>query len=806
MTAKERLEVIKEQLDSGKYDFVINAGDPDQEGELLIRIVLEYLHNRLPVKRFWTNDLTEAHILDALKNLKDDDNDPMCVNLYAAAKGRQHSDYRFGMNLSEASSLKMEIRSAVGRVKTPILATVCKREKEILNFKPKTTYGLQSNYTEKFTGILFNQAAASKDEDADEDAKNGTVWFDSKTEAMAVMAGLPDKAKVITFDKSRTETYAPKLYKLATLQIDAGKRGFNDAKTLQIIQGLYEKEYLSYPRTDCEYLSSNENFTGILKAVSGIASLEPYTKAITRSEIEKVRKTKKWINDKALEDAGHSAIRPTTKPIDPDDLTAEELDIYTMVCKRFIAMFLPPVVQYKTTMVAEAGGHTFKSTGKTLVDPGYSVIFGTKFTDMVIPEKKAGDIIDVKNYTITEKTTTCPKRYTSPGLIEVCENPAKFLDDPSLKALGKRLKIGTPATRSSIIRQLIEKDGYMAEKKEKKTTYIVPTKVGMDIIENLGECDICKVDLTGMWEEQLEDVRQGKTSLEKFEMGMIQQVEEMIEDIKKRDMKRLKAPRYSVIGTCPKCGKELCEGSKGYFCLGFRDNPKCGVGAYKEFLGTSITAQDFLDMTEGKEVVKTLKSPKGKSTWKQRLRYDIDTCEIKFVDGEDEKIGTCPKCGGDILMNDRSFKCTGDDVSGYRTLLGATFNRDEIMTMLNGGKVRKTLKKGRNKWDQDLTYNFEEKRFAFLQPEKHESGLTCPECGKPLQEDEKTLTCSCGVCLWKNFFGHALTKEEMEEIFRDGQTAKSIDGLKAKSGSLFSARAGYNKDEKRFVPIFEQRR
>ena len=151
LTSKERFDDIKKTYKSGNYDFIINCGDPDQEGELLIRETLTELKVKEPVKRFWSNDLTEDAVVEALKNLKDDDNDPMLVNLTASAYVRQHSDYRYGMNLSECASLKMKGRVALGRVKTPILAIVCQREEEIKNFKPTTSYGVKANYTEGFT-------------------------------------------------------------------------------------------------------------------------------------------------------------------------------------------------------------------------------------------------------------------------------------------------------------------------------------------------------------------------------------------------------------------------------------------------------------------------------------------------------------------------------------------------------------------------------------------------------------------------------------------------------------------------------
>ena len=537
LTSEERYSEIKVKLDSGDYQFVIHAGDPDQEGELLVQEVLDYAKNRLPVKRFWTNDLTEQHVLDALLHLRDDEHDPMLRNLLAAAYGRQHSDYRFGMNISEAASLKMQANIACGRVMTPILAIVCKREDEIEHFKPKTVYGVKAVYTEGFEGTLFNKQSVSTDENADEDQKQGTVWFETKKEAEDLIHSLPKQATVISYEGKRTETYAPKLYKLSTIQTDAGHAyGYSADKVLAICQSLYEKKLQSYPRTDCEYLSSQEDFFGILKAANAAEELNPFIRTISRSAIERVKHDKKWINDKKLEESGHSALRPTTTVPDMSTLSQEEKNIYLMVTKRFVAMFLPPLVQDKATLVTDANGSTFKSNGKTLVDPGYTKIFGTKFTDMQIPAKKKGDILDVKQFQPTEKTSTCPKRYTSADLIAACENPLKYLQDEQLKKLGKNLKIGTPATRAGIIRKLIN-IRYMQEVKKGKLTYIVPTPNGRAIIKNLGNLMICRVDMTGEWEEELERIRQGEETLQQLDNNMKKAVADMVEEIKKSDVK-----------------------------------------------------------------------------------------------------------------------------------------------------------------------------------------------------------------------------------------------------------------------------
>lgn len=704
LTAKERYIAIKKELDSGNYDFVINAGDPDQEGELLIRIVLASMRNKLPVKRYWSNATTEIKVLEALKNLRDDDHEAMLTNLLLAAYGRQHSDYRFGMNLSRAASLKMGSRVACGRVKTPILSIVCRREKEIANFKPSTSYGVKAEYEEGFNGQLFDNSLISEmmsEESTEKTDENANlIWFDSESEAKQLISKLSSTAKVVKSESKRVESYAPKLFKLATIQIAAGRLGYTAAQTLSIIQKLYDSGYLTYPRTGCEYISSSENLSAMLESASCVPELEPYIKSIDPSVIKKVRGTKKWVNDKMLQESGHSALVPTTSAPDFSALSNEEKNIYTLICRQFVAIFLPPLIQDKTLLITDINGYTFKSTGKALVDAGYTKIFDTKFSDMVIPVHKENDVLDIKDFDTVSKTTTCPKRFTDAELIKVCEAPHKFLHDTSLKSLGKHLKIGTDATRASIIEELIVRDKYLQRSKEKKTVYIVPTKIGMTIYENLKDCDICKVDLTGKWELQLDKVRKGELELSELESDMKQHIERLIKDIKDASMTAIKVER-AVVTQCPSCGKEIISGPKGFYCSGYKEG--CKIGTYKAICDSIITDAEF----------------------------------SKLVTGQ---------------------------------------------------TIRKVIKKGTYKWEQQLSYNAQTQKIEFIQTEDSESSYLCPKCGTPLKENDKVARCSdeCGFVFWKTVCGKILTKEQISKFFSTGSTGL-ISGLKSKAGKSFKA-------------------
>ncbi len=720
LTAQERFENIKKEIESGKYDFIINAGDPDQEGELLIRSVLEKLKNKLPVKRFWTNDVTDAAILKALQNLRDDDKDPQLVNLLRAARGRQHSDYRFGMNISRAVSLKLRIRSACGRVKTPILAMICKRENEIANFKPTTVYGIKVLYTEKFEGNLFNPATAiaSSEEEKKEDAEKGIIWFDTKTEADDFLKKIAsiNKLHVSAYNSVKKETYAPKLFKLATAQVAAGKIGYNPTKADEIIQSLYEKGYITYPRTDCEYLSTNDDLVAMLRSSSSIPELAPYIAKIEKTTISKVRATKKWVNDAELKEHGHSALAPTSSKPDFAKLTKEEQDIYTLICKQFVAIFLPPLVQNKVELVTTDGSLVnFKSTGSTTVSAGYTVIFGTKLTDNEIPTHKVGDILDVNKYDLTERTSTCPKRFSETDLIAACENPVKYLDDASLKALGKKLKIGTPATRAGIIETLIKEDKYLKNAKEGKRDVVVPTPNGAFVYDNIKDLGICKVDMTGEWEIRLEDVRSGKMSFEDFELSMRKDVEDMLKEIKSASMTASTGAKYPVVGKCPKCGGEILSGKKGFFCSKYKDG--CKVGGYKNICDSTVTDAEFAKLLNGDIIKKTIK--KGSTSWEQALIYNIDESKIDFYKDPSAppkapaKPATataykCPKCKGKIQENSKAFSCEKRDFTLWKTVCSVELSKEQIdnfFTKGNTGPIQNMVSKKGSTFTASLKLN-----------------------------------------------------------------------------------------------------
>ena len=792
LTAQERYDNIKKALDSGRFDFVINAGDPDREGELLIRETLLDMGGKtqpkLPCKRFWTNDLTEEAIRDALLNLRDDDNDPQLINLYNAALARQHSDYRFGMNLSRAGTIKMGGRVAIGRVMTMILYLVWLREQEILNFQSTTLYGVKVLYEEGFEGFLYRKP--DKKEEADEEERDekdapGTIWFGKREEAQALITTLGSKARVIESTATRERTKAPKLFKLETAQIEAGRIGYNAADTLRILQRLYEKKVMSYPRTDCEYLGGNENLKAMLSAVSAVPELEKYVEQITDSDIQRVKASTAWINNKALKDEGHSALVPTKKQPKWEELDGEEQDIYRMICCRFLAPFLPPLIQDKTVLITETGGSTFRSSGKTLVDPGWTVIYGKKFEDTKIPRHAGGDVLQIEKTEVTEKTTQCPKRYSTADLVAVCENPAKFLSDKSYKSLGKKLHIGTPATRASIIEELIVRDRYLERRKEGKREVVAPTKMGAAIIVNLRDCDICRVDLTASWEEKLEQIRRGELSLPALEDEMREHVKSLIADIRSREMAELDFGEYKEIGKCPLCGKRLMRGPTRFYCTGYKDG--CKAGGYREKYGAAITEKEFLLLLKGNAIKK--KMSKDGMTWTQTVTCNRQTGLINFTGEYQRTRYRCPVCRKEILENAITYICRGKQERSCGVIVPKAFGGKKIPVE----QIEKLFRAGRT----DTMEGFISKKgsqyaaYLYIDKETHtverkfeemeqETEFTCPVCRKPIVLAGSRYVCSakCGFHMYgtrSNRMIPATTVKKMLDHVATGQVSGGAD-------------------------------
>ena len=685
-STKDVFREIESAIKSGKYEYIIHAGDADQEGELLVNLVLNKIGNTLPVLRFWSNDTTSIALQNALQNLKSD-NEVMYKNLYNSALVRQRADWLFGMNGSRAIAGRLysgkDNKIAAGRVMTWVQTIIVDREDEINNFVPKTSYGVRVEYSNGLTGNLYEKTDSKED-----DETSGTIYFDTKEEAEDVISKLNGPGKVTSVETNRITTYAPKLYKLATIQSDAAKVGFSSGKTLEIIQSLYEKHIITYPRTDCEVLSPNENFRAMIAAASMIPGFEKAGDyALTK--INNVINTKKYVNEKELQKHGHSALAPTVDKPNLEALTNDELTIYKMIAKRFLAIFQPPLIQDKVIVLTESDGYTFRSSGKTVIDRGYTEFTGVEIKDIEVPAVNEGDNLPIENKEITEKTTTCPKRFTDGTIIDAMEKPAKYLSDPTLKNVVDDISIGTPATRAAIIDKLVA-DKYIT----RKGNELVPTDFSMFMIHAIRGISICRADTTGEWEQTLQKVRMGEISIDEAEKYVYEQLDKLIKDT--QGINKLSyggaGPSREPLIKCPCCGKNIYESSVNYFCEGYREG--CKASIKKDVFGVKYSKKEAILLFSGEVIEKTFTSKEGKK-YQAKVKFDPESQwnPVKIPNQMEEKETNiaCPECKNHITIKGSVASCS----CGFKVWINLSerlLTEEEIGYLFTHGKSKGKLK------------------------------------------------------------------------------------------------------------------
>ena len=374
---KKMVKDIKDKLKSTKYDGIIVGTDSDVEGNGIYYLLEKHLSlSKMQALRFYENDMTEKALLESLKPLTDYHTNPRDVHMTEAFKIRSHMDWLIGMNFSVGFSVKSGFTMRVGRVKAPTLKLVYDNSKDIDEFIPHTDYELQASYKEGFDGTYINA--------------DGNVRFKTEEDAADFGKKLSRKGTIKSITKKIVKTNAPQLYKLSDLQVDAGKQfGYDPSKTLNLVQSLYERhKVVSYPRTDGRYISEEKakELPLLLKAVAAIPELKGVIAEVKPSDIDRVKKNKKVVNDAEVKKASHDALMPTGKIPDISKLSKDELNVMTLIYKRLLALFLPPLEEEKTVLIVDIDGYDFKTNGKIIKNKGWTSIYDKKTTDTELPD------------------------------------------------------------------------------------------------------------------------------------------------------------------------------------------------------------------------------------------------------------------------------------------------------------------------------------------------------------------------------------------------------------------------------------
>lgn len=567
---KAQFNVIKKLVSDATS--IVNAGDPDREGQLLIDEVLDYIGNKKPVKRILLNALDEKSIKTALNNLRDNKE---FYGLYESARARSQADWLVGMNLSRAYTIMARRGGynstiSVGRVQTPTLALVVRREQEIKNFVPKDFYLLKVIW-HHLQGDIVSTWEPGDNVELDSEGR-----ILNKAAAEAVFARIQNSIATILEVERTKKKESPRLpYSLSSLQIEAGsKYGYSPEKVLNTMQSLYEKKYTSYPRSDCDYLPENQ-LADAGKIISNLRGI--FTDGLFASGLAKAdtgRKSRAW-NDKKI--SAHHAIIPTIIKCSLDELSTEERNLYEMVAKAYCAQFLPDHEYMATKIILVADNEKFKATGKEIIVNGWKDLFDNKQEDdslPALPKVNKDEKVHFKSGAVESRKTTPPKRYTEATLLRAMKEIHKYVRNPDLKGKLKSVSgLGTEATRASIISEL-QKRSFL--KKEKKA--IVPTDIANTIIGILPEI-ITYPDTTAIWEDLLGRIADNELPVAKFmeaQKKMISNLVDKADTINTSNL-GLREP----LGKCPRCGKNIYENANTFSCEGYSAEPQCKFTIWK---------------------------------------------------------------------------------------------------------------------------------------------------------------------------------------------------------------------------------
>ena len=540
-----------------RADEVINCGDAGQEGELIQRWVYQKAGCKVPVKRLWISSLTEEAIREGFQKLKDQSE---YQRLYEAGLMRAIGDWLLGMNATRAYTLRFakgvgkdrQVLS-IGRVQTPTLALIVKRQHEIENFVPRTYWELKTIYRDTTFSALL---PVEEDDYAITSLEKGQALVDS-------IKDLP--LEITSVEKKKGVEYAPRLFDLTSLQVECNKKfALSADDTLKIIQSLYEKHVATYPRVDTTYLS-DDIYPKVPATLQGIKDYFPQVTPLLPLQADgkkgagSLPKSKKVFDNKKVTD--HHAIIPTGQR--PDNLSELERKVYNLVALRFIAAFYPDCEVSNTTVLAKAGDVDFKVTGRQILKMGWREVFAKEKQEDESQEEQKSLPAFVKGESgphepqLQEKTTTPPKYYTEATLLRAMETAGKTVEDEELRDAMKENGIGRPSTRAAIIEKLFQRKYIVREKKN-----IHATPLGINLIQTIISPLLKSAELTGLWEKKLREIERGTFTAQQFLDELKQMTSEVVRDVK--------ADKAGM--RCPVCGKgTIIRGKTRYGCSRWRE-------------------------------------------------------------------------------------------------------------------------------------------------------------------------------------------------------------------------------------------
>jgi DNA topoisomerase III len=624
-----QLNLIHKLLKRKDVDRVVNACDAGREGELIFTHIYETSETDKPVDRLWINSMTKAAIRDGFEKLRPAD---QLEPLRDAARSRSEADWLVGMNATRAATTRRGWGAGVvslGRVQTPTLAMMVKREREIQAFTPEPYWLVHATFDPRYNGLWFEG-----DETRLKDGKRA----DEIVEKVTSKTG-----RVESVERKEQSERAPLLYDLTALQRDANRRfGFSARRTLSAAQSLYEgKKAITYPRTNSRWLSGDlvPQLKPTAETLVPIPDYERGARFVLGLDQLPLARV---VNDAKVDD--HHAIIPTDIAHDVSAFTPDERRIFDLVARRFLAVFHPPARYARTTVITEVEGERFRTRGKVTLEAGWRGVYGVEVADPAkqdedaegegeLPELKQGQEVRCAQAEAEAKETKPPPRFTEATLLSSMETAGKLVDDEELREAMKERGLGTPATRAEIIETLIRRE-YI----ERAGKDLQPTPKGMSVVTMLEEHPITSAELTGDWEKQLSDIEHGNGDRSAFMDGIAGFAKTTVEQIASLPDDKIKVERVEL-GLCPKCGAEtgeiIKENFRAYGCTSWksREEPGCGFVIWKRVAGRTLTpeiARQLLADGRSTEVLSGFRSRAGKPFRARLLLKEDGKVEFEF--------------------------------------------------------------------------------------------------------------------------------------------------------------------------------
>jgi DNA topoisomerase-3 len=614
--AEKQLKVIHKLLQRDDVERVVNACDAGREGELIFAYIYETSGVDKPVERLWISSMTKSAIKEGFEQLRPGE---QLRQLEAAARSRSEADWLVGMNATRAATIRGRAWVggvvSLGRVQTPTLALLVKREREIQAFVPEPYWLVHAQFDPRYEGLWFEG-----DETRLKEAK--------RAEKIAAKVSGKD-GTVESVERKEQSERAPLLYDLTSLQRDANRRfGFSARRTLQAAQSLYEdKKAITYPRTSSRWLSGDlvaqlKPTAATLEPIGEYAAAARYVLGLQQLPLGRV------VNDSKVSD--HHAIIPTDVEHDVSRFSPDERRVFDLVARRFLAVFHPPARYARTTVVTLVEEERFRSRGKVTLEAGWRGVYGLlseadqaaarqdeegENESAELPPLEQGQTVKCASAEVEAKETKPPPRYTEATLLSAMETAGKLIDDEELREAMKESGLGTPATRAETIETLIRRE-YI----ERGGKDLMPTPKGLQVITMLEEHPLTSPELTGSWEKRLTDIEHGEEDRSKFIGDIAEFTRATVEKIAELDKEKLRPERVEL-GPCPRCGAEtgeiIKENSKAYGCTSWksREETGCGFVIWKRVAGRTLTpeiARQLLEDGKTKDVISGFRSRAGK--------------------------------------------------------------------------------------------------------------------------------------------------------------------------------------------------